>query len=191
VISVVMPIPASKLMTKAQPILLYECLETANGSETAIQHHLRQSAELSGSVPAIGTMNEYILPECQDPFQYVINRSQYIRCQVKVVRLVKFLQVPLWVFECTILPNCNHFGVGISHAMNVVDVAEQQLAISVILNVLQAATLETVCLRRRPRSCIKNSQLVLRVINIGSAYLEKYSLIILISVSHKALAALT
>lgn len=76
---IVMPEPPRELMTKRQPLFLDQLLKPPYRPVPPIQQYLRESGQLSRTVPPVGAVHEYVILMIYDTVHYIVHSGEYIR----------------------------------------------------------------------------------------------------------------
>ena len=144
-------------MSKRKPVFADKLDKTLDGSEEWVEQLLSQGAHLSRSVPTIRTVNEnigiFLDHRVQDHIGGFQNSGNELEVPCGLERLLiggRILEV-LWLLNDII-----HFLEGFGDGVNVVNIAEDDFGILVIIIGLESATFQAVCLRIHFGSCIVN-----------------------------------
>jgi hypothetical protein len=153
---IMMPEPSRKLMTKRQPLFLNQLLKPPYRAVPPIEQYLRESGQLSRTVPPVSAVHEYVILMIDDTVHYIIHGGEYIGGKVHILGVLDGLEVTLRVTEDVGLSEIVHLLDRISHCMDVIDVAKLDLTVRVILWVFNTPALDTVGVGGCPGAGIEN-----------------------------------
>jgi len=151
-----------KLVTEVQPVFVYQHQEAFDSSIIRVEEYLHQSWELGSSIPAVRTVDEYVLLQLQDLFHNAIYRSQNGRYKLEITSILYLRTINLHRLEHRgVQHDFWHLVVGGRHLVDVVNIAEGDGAIWIPALILKATTLHPIGLSINFWSSIINLELLI------------------------------
>ena len=140
VIFIVMPKSEVELVAEGDPVFVDEHNKPLQRPIIRINQLLRKCAHLCCSVPAVGAMDQHIIPLLNHSFYHHIRSLQYFRNHREITSVLKNRPIRnnrvkrIWLRNDLI-----HFPECFRNFMDIVDVAEDDVAVSVVLQILISA----------------------------------------------------
>jgi hypothetical protein len=117
-----------------------------------------------------------------DSFNYIVDSCENGGGQVHILGI--FYGLILRLVENICLAKFIHLLHSVSDCVNVIDIAELDITVRIVLRVLNTSSLNSVGVCSYLRTCIKYNQLVAWVVYVCATYFRKDKLVIWISITH-------